>query len=53
MIEALVKYNLQLQARALDQFKKLPSESILFAIGNQVGFGQDLINSLTEFKSND
>ena len=38
---------------SIDQFKKLPSESILFAIGNQVGFGQDLINSLTEFKSND
>ena len=38
---------------SIDQFKKLPSESILFAIGNQVGFGQDLINALTEFKSND
>ncbi|MAM64033.1 MAG: poly-gamma-glutamate synthase PgsB [Candidatus Marinimicrobia bacterium] len=38
---------------SIDQFKKLPSESILFAIGNQVGFGQDLINALMEFKSND
>jgi poly-gamma-glutamate synthase PgsB/CapB len=38
---------------SIDQFKELPSESILFAIGNQAGFGQDLINALTEFKSHD
>ena len=38
---------------SIEQFKALPSGSILFAIGNQVGFGQDLINSLMEFKSND
>lgn len=38
---------------SIDKFKELPSESLIFAIGNQVGFGQDLINTLMELKSND
>ena len=38
---------------SIDKFKKLPSESLLFAIGNQVGFGQDLINALMELRYND
>tara|TARA_A100001037_G_scaffold39356_2_gene30530 strand:- start:3287 stop:4468 length:1182 start_codon:yes stop_codon:yes gene_type:complete len=38
---------------SIDKFKKLSSDSLLFAIGNQVGFGQNLVNALTEFKIND
>tara|TARA_Y100001960_G_scaffold97311_1_gene104721 strand:- start:472 stop:1653 length:1182 start_codon:yes stop_codon:yes gene_type:complete len=38
---------------SIDKFKKLSSDSVLFAIGNQVGFGQNLVNALTEFKIND
>jgi poly-gamma-glutamate synthase PgsB/CapB len=38
---------------SIDKFKELPSESLLFAIGNQVGFGQDLINALMELRYND
>ena len=38
---------------SIELFKQLPSGSILFAIGNQVGFGQDLIYALKEFKTND
>ena len=38
---------------SIDKFKELPSESLIFAIGNQVGFGQGLINALMELKSND
>ncbi len=33
-------------------FKQLPNDSLLFAMGNQAGFGQDLIDQLMEFKSN-
>ena len=36
---------------SLELFKKLPPDSLLFAIGNQVGFGQDLIAELMEFKA--
>ena len=36
---------------SLELFKKLPSDSLLFAMGNQVGFGQDLIAELMEFKA--
>ena len=36
---------------SLELFKKLPPDSLLFAIGNQVGFGQDLIAKLMEFKA--
>ena len=36
---------------SIDLFKKLPADSLLFAIGNQVGFGQDLIEKLMEFKA--
>ena len=36
---------------SIELFSKLPPGSILFAIGNQVGFGQDLINKLAEFRS--
>ena len=36
---------------SLELFKKLPSDSLLFAMGNQVGFGQDLIAKLMEFKA--
>jgi len=38
---------------SIDKFKKLSSDSVLFAIGNQVGFGQNLVNALAEFKIND
>ena len=38
---------------SIEYFKKLPADSLLFAIGNQVGFGQDLIDKLMEFKTND
>ena len=38
---------------SIDLFKKLPADSLLFAIGNQVGFGQDLIDKLMDFKTND
>ena len=38
---------------SIDKFKKLSSDSVLFAIGNQVGFGQNLVNALKEFKIND
>ena len=37
---------------SIELFKKLPADSLLFAIGNQVGFGQDLIDKLMEFKTN-
>jgi hypothetical protein len=37
---------------SIELFKKLPEDSLLFAIGNQVGFGQDLINKLMDFKTN-
>lgn len=33
-------------------FKELPKDSLLFAMGNQVGFGQGLIDKLMEFKTN-
>ena len=36
---------------SLELFKKLPPDSLLFAIGYQVGFGQDLIAELMEFKA--
>ena len=36
---------------SIELFKKLPKDSLLFAIGNQVGFGQDLIAKLMEFKA--
>ena len=51
-ITHIIQENESVQS-SIEQFKALPSGSILFAIGNQVGFGQDLINSLMEFKSND
>ena len=51
-ITHIIQENESVQS-SIEQFKVLPSGSILFAIGNQVGFGQDLINSLMEFKSND
>ena len=38
---------------SIELFKKLPADSLLFAIGNQVGFGQDLIDKLMDFKIND
>jgi poly-gamma-glutamate synthase PgsB/CapB len=37
---------------SIELFKKLPADSLLFAIGNQVGFGQDLITKLMDFKTN-
>jgi len=37
---------------SIELFKKLPADSLLFAIGNQVGFGQDLIDKLMDFKTN-
>ena len=36
---------------SIELFKKLPEDSLLFAIGNQVGFGQDLIAKLMDFKT--
>ena len=38
---------------SIELFRKLPADSLLFAIGNQVGFGQDLIDKLMDFKIND
>ena len=51
-ITQIVQENQSIQS-SIDKFKELPSESLLFAIGNQVGFGQDLINTLMELKPND
>jgi hypothetical protein len=36
----------------IELFKQLSNDSLLFAMGNQVGFGQDLIDKLMEFKFN-
>ncbi len=38
---------------SIEAFKKLPKDSLLFAMGNQVGFGQELVDKLMEFKDND
>jgi len=35
------------------QFKSFPKDSLLFAMGNQVGFGQELVDKLMGFRVND
>jgi len=37
---------------SIEAFKGLPKDSLLFAMGNQVGFGQELIDKLMEYKLN-
>ena len=36
--------------QTLNHFKTLPEDSLLFAMGNQVGFGQELVDTLMEYK---
>ena len=36
--------------KTIKQFELLPKDSLLFAMGNQVGFGQELIDTLIEYK---
>lgn len=36
--------------KTIKQFELLPKDSLLFAMGNQVGFGQELIDTLMEYK---
>ena len=38
---------------SIELFKKLPADSLLFAIGSQGGVGQELIDKLMDFKIND
>lgn len=40
----------ELMSKTLKQFESLPKDSLLFAMGNQVGFGQELIDKLMEYK---
>jgi poly-gamma-glutamate synthase PgsB/CapB len=40
----------ELMSLTLKQFESLPKDSLLFAMGNQVGFGQELIDKLMEYK---
>lgn len=37
----------------IESFKSLKADSLLFAMGNQVGFGQELVDKLMEYKSHD
>ena len=39
-------------SKTIKQFEFLPKDSLLFAMGNQVGFGQELIDKLLEYKLN-
>ena len=39
-------------SKTIKQLESLPKDSLLFAMGNQVGFGQELIDKLMEYKSN-
>ncbi|MBC8323939.1 MAG: poly-gamma-glutamate synthase PgsB [Candidatus Marinimicrobia bacterium] len=37
-------------SKTIKQYELLPKDSLLFAMGNQVGFGQELIDTLMEYK---
>ena len=39
-------------SKTIKQLESLPKDSLLFAMGNQVGFGQELIDKLLEYKLN-
>jgi poly-gamma-glutamate synthase PgsB/CapB len=39
-------------SKTIKQFEFLPKDSLLFAMGNQVGFGQELIDKLMEYRAN-
>ncbi len=45
-----VVHDRKLVDNSINLFKDLPRDSLLFAMGNQVGFGQKLINSLMDYK---
>ncbi len=38
--------------KTIKKFESLPKDSLLFAMGNQVGFGQELIDKLMEYRAN-
>ncbi len=38
-------------ASSIEQFQLLPKDSLLFAMGNQVGFGQELIDTLLAYRT--
>ena len=40
----------ELMSKTIKQFESLPKDSLLFAMGNQMGFGQELIGKLMEYK---
>ena len=40
----------ELMSKTIKQFESLPKDSLLFAMGNQVGFGQELVDKLMEYK---
>ncbi len=40
----------ELMSKTIKQFESLPKDSLLFAMGNQVGFGQELVDTLMEYK---
>ncbi len=39
-------------SKTIKQLESLPKDSLLFAMGNQVGFGQELIDKLMEYRAN-
>lgn len=39
--------------KTIIQFESLPKDSLLFAMGNQVGFGQELVDKLMEYRIHD
>lgn len=39
--------------KTIIQFESLPKDSLLFAMGNQVGFGQKLVDKLMEYRIHD
>ena len=54
-------YNKQLQAvkvrgkpieEVISNFKKLPDNTLIYAIGNQVGVGQEILEKVSGYKSN-
>lgn len=40
-------------SKTIKQFELLPKDSLLFAMGNQVGFGQELVDKLMEYRIHD
>ena len=40
----------ELMSKTIKQFESLPKDSLVFAMGNQVGFGQELVDKLMEYK---